>query len=229
MQDVQYRVGLTPGVRGVEAFFSPPVAPPHAEVSVGLQTGWPTALPDAELPDVTAEIDTTSRATQPGISASIPDWSREYKPFFAWMPSRSLLASVRAYQHWKASRRPWAVPLTKWAVLRHRFWSVVTGADIPLKCRIGGGLMLPHPNGIVIHPDVEIGPNCMILQQVTLGTTLKGFPRVGGQVDIGAGAKVLGPVQLGNHVRIGANALVLQDVPAGATMVAPRAQILRGR
>ncbi len=61
-------------------------------------------------------------------------------------------------------------------MLRHRFWSVVTGADIPLGCRIGGGLLLPHPNGVVIHPDAAIGPNCLIFQQVTLGVTCGGAP-----------------------------------------------------
>ncbi|MES2888270.1 MAG: serine acetyltransferase [Pseudomonadota bacterium] len=228
MQEVPCRVGLTPGALADEAFFPSPLAAPPADATGGTLTDWPTASPLAQTPSVTlVETDLAFQAAgQSGISASIPDWSREHKPFFAWMPSRSLLASVRAYQHWKSSRLPWALPLKRWAVLRHRFWSVVTGADIPLKCRIGGGLMLPHPNGIVIHPDVEIGPNCMILQQVTLGTTAKGFPRVGGQVDIGAGAKVLGPVHVGNHARIGANALVLRDVPAGATMVAPQAQVL---
>jgi hypothetical protein len=84
-----------------------------------------------------------------GISATEPDWSREAKPMFAWVPSRSLLASIRAYQRVVASRNPWHVLLRKVAVLRHRFWSVVTGADIPLGCRIGGGLLLPHPNGVV--------------------------------------------------------------------------------
>ena len=59
--------------------------------------------------------------------------------------------------------------LCKILVIRHRFWSVVTGADIPLNCQIGGGLLIPHPNGIVIHPDAKIGVNCLIFQQVTLG------------------------------------------------------------
>ncbi len=162
----------------------------------------------------------------PGISATQPDWLRERKPFFAWMPSRSLLASLRAYERWRHSRWPWAFFFKKWAVLRHRFWSAVTGADIPLGSKIGGGLLLPHPNGIVIHPDAEIGPNCLILQQVTVGATGRGVPRLGGHVDIGAGAKLLGPIEVGDHARIGANALVIRDVPAGATVVAPPAEIL---
>ena len=142
------------------------------------------------------------------VSATEPDWSREAKGFLAWDPGRSLLASIRAYQHGGPIRR-------KWAVLRHRFWSAVSGADIPLTTRIGGGLLIPHPNGIVIHSDAVIGPNCLIFQQVTVGAREGGgVPQLAGHVDIGAGAKVLGAIRIGEHARIGANAVVLHDVPA---------------
>lgn len=153
------------------------------------------------------------------VSATEPDWSREAKPFWSWMPSRSLLASLRDHERASASRTPWAALRRKWAVLRHRFWSAVTGADIPLGCRIGGGLLLPHPNGVVIHCDAVIGPNCLIFQQVTLGAGGTGVPTLGGHVDVGAGAKVLGRIHVGDHALIGANAVVLKDVPARATAV----------
>jgi serine O-acetyltransferase len=156
---------------------------------------------------------------RPPVSSTVPDWSREAKPLLAWMPSRSLLASIRAHQRASASRAPWAFMLRKWAALRHAFWSVVTGADIPVNCRLGGGLLLPHPNGVVIHPDAQIGPNCLIFQQVTIGAAHDGVPCIAGHVDIGAGAKVLGPITVGEHVCIGANSVVLNDVPAGATVV----------
>lgn len=162
------------------------------------------------------------------VSVEIPDWSREYKTFFSWMPSRSLLASIRAYQrHAKSSNILSRVILKKVSVFRHRFWSVVTGADIPLNCKIGGGLLLPHPNGIVIHPDVHIGPNCLIFQQVTIGTRSSHCPPViGGHVDIGAGAKILGNLSIGDHVCIGANAVVLKDIPAGKSAVGIPAVII---
>ena len=161
-----------------------------------------------------------------GISATVPDWSREAKPFFAWMPSRSLLASIRSHARHSNSRNPWKKLLRLNAVLRHRFWSVVTGADIPLGSKIGGGLYLPHPNGVVIHPQAEIGPNCLIFQQVTVGMANGGLPSLGGHVDVGAGAKVLGAVHVGNHARIGANAVVLEDVPAAAVSVGVPARII---
>jgi serine O-acetyltransferase len=155
------------------------------------------------------------------VSAEIPDWSREKKGFFLWDPSRSLLASIRSYQRHAGSRNPLRSLIKKYAVLRHRFWSVVTGADIPINCSIGGGLVLPHPNGIVIHAGATIGPNCMIFQQVTIGVTSSGIrpPIIGGHVDIGAGAKILGSVIIGKHARIGAYALIMQDVAVGKTAI----------
>ena len=92
----------------------------------------------------------------------------------------------------------------------------------------GGGLVLPHPTGIVIHPDTKIGPNCMIFQNVTLGSNRKpGVPSIGGHVDIGPGAKILGPIKIGDHAVIGANAVVLSDVPAGAVVGGIPARILK--
>lgn len=160
-------------------------------------------------------------------SASIADLSREAKAFWAWRPSRSLLASIRAYERLEGSNRLIDVALRRWVVLRHRFWSVVTGADIPLGCRLGGGLVLPHPNGIVIHTDAIVGPNCLFLQQVTLAWGPNGTPTLGGHVDVGAGAKIIGGVTIGDHARVGANAVVLIDVPPGATAVGVPARIVR--
>jgi serine O-acetyltransferase len=65
----------------------------------------------------------------------------------------------------------------------------------------------------VIHPEAEIGKNCILFQQVTIGARGSGNPKIEGHVDIGAGAKILGAVTVGRHAKIGANA-VLRDVPA---------------
>lgn len=159
------------------------------------------------------------------ISSTDPDWSREYYRPFSWAPSRALLRSIRSYQKAPAGLR--GALTRKLAVLRHRFWSIVTGADVPLNARLGGGLVMPHPNGIVVHPAASIGPNSLIFQQVTLGSKSGGVPRIGGHVEIGAGAKIIGAVTIGDHVRIGANAVVLQDVPSGAIAVGNPARIIR--
>jgi serine O-acetyltransferase len=174
--------------------------------------------------EVTATPSTRATSAQT-ISATEPDWSREYKPALAWDPGKSLLASLRSYNRWRSSRNPIARVMRIAAILRHRFWSAVTGAEIPLDARIGGGLLIPHPNGVVIHSAAVVGPNCLIFQQVTLGMGPTRAPIIGGHVDIGAGAKVLGDISVGDHVRIGANAVVLIDVPSNSTAVGIPARI----
>jgi serine O-acetyltransferase len=168
---------------------------------------------------------TASRVAQ-GVSASVPDWSREAKRRFTWSPGKSLLSSIRSYQRARNSTHLLAFVVGRIAVIRHIFWSAVSGADIPLNCRIGGGLAIPHPNGVVIHPNSTIGPNCLIFQQVTIGMSHGGVPQIGGHVDIGAGAKLLGPIRVGDHARIGANAVVMCDVPPGSTAVGIPARII---
>ena len=173
-----------------------------------------------------AESKPASSGSSSTPSAAEPDWSREAKTFWAWDPGRSLLASLRAHQQHAGKTAPWRVVLRRVAVVRHRFWSIVTGADIPLGTRIGGGLLIPHPNGIVVHSDATLGFNCLLFQQVTLGGGDHGAPVIGGRVDVGAGAKILGAVTIGDHALIGANAVVIDDVPAGCTAVGIPARTL---
>lgn len=171
-------------------------------------------------------IERTEQCSQE-VSASKPDWSREQVRRF-WDPSRQLLRSIRRYQRFANRRGAVSWICCKWSVLDWRFWSVVTGAEIHLTTTLGGGLLLPHPNGIVVHPDVKIGVNCLLFQQVTLGTggRREGVPRLGGHVDVGAGAKILGGITIGDHASIGANAVVLNDVPPGAVAVGVPARII---
>jgi serine O-acetyltransferase len=160
------------------------------------------------------------------VSAEVPNWSLE-KPRRFWDPGRRLLRSIRLYQYWRTRRGLVSACLCKLLVLNHRFWSVITGADIPLNCSLGGGLLLPHPNGVVIHPDAKIGVNCLIFQQVTIGSRGKhGVPIIAGHVEIGAGAKILGPVRVGAHAKIGANAVVSTDVPSKAIAIGVPARII---
>src|SRR6478736_5448602 len=129
------------------------------------------------------------------VSATIPDMERERVAFSEWNPSRRLLRAIRLYQRARELGGVRGAMLARWAVAEHRFWSVAASADIPINCQLGGGLLLPHPVGIVVHPDAVIGPNCLIFQNVTIGNGDKsGLPVIGGHVDIGAGAKILGPV-----------------------------------
>jgi len=172
-------------------------------------------------------------STAPGefagiASATIPDWSREQVDWKRWNPPGRLLRTVRDYQRWRHRMGPVGRLIGVVCTFRHRFWSIVTSADIPLNAKnLGGGLVLMHASGIVIHEESSLGPNCMVFQQVTIGTRggHPGAPRIGGHVDIGAGAKILGPVVIGDHAQIGANAVVINDVPAFAVAVGVPARV----
>jgi len=159
-------------------------------------------------------------------SATHADFSREQCGLFTWNPGRQLLRTIRSYQRIRTWPKPLRGICSPVMVLLHRFWSMASGADIPLNSLIGGGLLIPHPNGVVIHPYAQIGPNCLFFQQVTIGEQAGGIPEIGGHVDVGAGAKILGAVKIGDHARIGANAVVLRDVPPGATAIGIPARIL---
>ena len=142
--------------------------------------------------------------------------------------SYRLLASIEAYQYRRARRGPWHRMMRKVARMRHLFWSIITQSDIAPQANLGRGLMLPHPNGVVIHEDAVIGDDCMIMQQVTIGMIGTGqVPRIGNGVYIGAGAKIIGKVEVGDGARIGANAVVVDDVPAGCTAVGVRARVIK--
>jgi len=109
----------------------------------------------------------------------------------------------------------------------------LTGADISCSAEIGEGLALPHSGGVVIGGLCVIGRNCVIYQQVTLGyrgdhDRSDGQPHVGNDVMVGAGAKILGPVKIGDGAVVGANAVVVSDVPAGALAVGIPAQVKEG-
>lgn len=153
------------------------------------------------------------------------DITRE-KPRYLWDPSRRLLGAIRRYQRLKKRDTFFSSMLSKAIVVEHIFWSVITGADIPLNCQLGEGLLLPHPNGVVIGPRAVVGKDCLIFQQVTLGSRGEGAPVIGDHVDIGAGAKILGSITIGNDVKIGANSVVIKDVPSGKTVVGIPAKIV---
>ncbi len=105
-----------------------------------------------------------------------------------------------------------------------------TGIEIHPGAKIGKGLFIDHGMGVVIGETAEVGDNVTIYHGVTLGGTGKDkgkrHPTVKDNVIIGAGAKVLGPIIIGNNVKIGANSVVLKDVPDNATAVGIPAKLI---
>lgn len=98
-----------------------------------------------------------------------------------------------------------------------------TGVEIHPGAQIGRRFFIDHGMGVVIGETAEIGDDCTLYHGVTLGGTSwkagKRHPTLGNGVVIGAGAKVLGPLQIGEQARIGSNSVVVRDVPAGVTVV----------
>jgi serine O-acetyltransferase len=138
-----------------------------------------------------------------------------------------------------------------WAILSHRaahllralrlpvlpriiqaFARFLTGVDIHPGAIIGPGIFIDHGMGTVIGETAELGAGVTLFQQVTLGgrggkEAGKRHPTLGDGVMVGAGAKILGPILIGDRARIGANAVVLADVPADATAVGIPARVIR--
>ncbi|WCP71912.1 serine O-acetyltransferase [Sphingomonas hankookensis] len=103
------------------------------------------------------------------------------------------------------------------------------GSEIAQIARIGPGCYIPHPYAVVLG-DCTLGRNVVILQSVTIGKrgdSAAHGPRIGDEVEIGAGAILLGAITIGDGARIGANSLVLIDVPAGAIAMGSPARIVQ--
>jgi serine O-acetyltransferase len=133
---------------------------------------------------------------------------------------------------WRDSPRPLRVPLKLAYFVAQKFVESTTGIQIPAATNIGKGLYIGHFGMIVVHPEATIGENCDLSHGVTIGVRggpRPGVPRIGNNVYLGTGAKVLGPVTIGDGAQVGANAVVLSDVPAGATAVGVPARIVSPR
>lgn len=107
----------------------------------------------------------------------------------------------------------------------------LTGIEIHPGATIGKGFFIDHGMGVVIGETTEIGNNCTVYQGVTLGGTGKDVgkrhPTLGDNVMVGAGAKILGPVHIGNNSKIAANAVVLHEVSENSTAVGIPAKVVR--
>ncbi|HMO34539.1 MAG TPA: serine O-acetyltransferase, partial [Gemmatales bacterium] len=95
--------------------------------------------------------------------------------------------------------------------------------------QFGPGLVLIHATGIVINGTVQGGNNIHLEHQVTIGAERRQAPVLGSDIFVGAGAKLLGSIHIGDGARIGANAVVVKDVPPHTTVVGIPAQVIRTR
>jgi serine acetyltransferase len=140
---------------------------------------------------------------------------------------------------YRLSHRLWVAGHHVTAELLWRLNFFLTGADIHPGAEIGGGLRLTHTTGIVIGRDVKIGSNVTLLHGVTMGGSARGwfdgvfkdgFPEIGDDTEIMAGACILGPIKVGKGCFIGANAVLARDLPDGEAYTPGRElKELRGR
>jgi serine O-acetyltransferase len=129
----------------------------------------------------------------------------------------------------KIVRAPWTIVY----VILHKLAEIFCGISIGSTAQIGRRLSIEHHGCIVIHGNSIIGDDCLIRHGVTLGNTGYddpfGAPTLGHRVQIGAGAKLLGRITIGDDAVIGANAVVIRDVPAGAAVGGVPARLLSTR
>jgi serine O-acetyltransferase len=133
----------------------------------------------------------------------------------------------------------WGHRVSRWLWHRHarllarlsaELTRILTGVDIHPAAALGPGLFIDHATGVVIGQTAEVGTDVTIYHGVTLGGTStetgKRHPTVGDRVIIGAGAKILGPIVIGDDSRIGANAVVVKPVPPGSVVVGVPGQVI---
>lgn len=137
-------------------------------------------------------------------------------------------SAVIAYRLSQAMR---ARGLSALGALVSRLNQLTNGCLIGRHAEFEGGFVLMHPHGVVINGGVKGGRNVVIESGVVVGAARNGLPvevpQLGDDVFIGAGAKVLGGVRVGNNVRIGANAVVVKDVPDDVTVVGVPARVIK--
>lgn len=147
-------------------------------------------------------------------------------------PQRITLVVLRAGQALHGRSGVAAFVLRRIVAVARAVWiEGIIGSEIPSMVRIGPGLRLPHAGrGIVIHPSVSIGSGCTLYHQTALGVRDGGRgPLIGDDVEIGAGAKILGPVTVADGTRVGANAVLVSDTEAGGSYVGIPARRIEGR
>jgi serine O-acetyltransferase len=190
----------------------------HADVDAGLliQT-FQDALAGQE------SLSAIFRADLSAVMDRDPACSRFLEPLLYFKGFHALATHRFAHELWRQGRRDFAFYLQSQS-------SRIFAVDIHPAARIGRGLMLDHATGIVVGETASVGDNCSFLHAVTLGGSGKQtgdrHPKIGAGVLIGAGAKVLGNVHVGNYSRIAAGSVVLQDVPPQRTVAGVPARVV---
>lgn len=182
----------------------------HADLDAGLINQLFHSVIDA-----TPELGRTFRADLAAVYDRDPACTRYLEPLLYFKGFHALVTHRFSHELWRSGRRDFALYLQSQA-------SRIFAVDIHPAARIGVGIMFDHGTGIVVGETASIGDYCSLLHNVTLGGTGKEsgdrHPKIGANVMIGAGAKVLGNIRVGDCSRIAAGSVVLADVPPKTTV-----------
>lgn len=177
-----------------------------------------------------------SGGIRPGSTSSRGLWETVREDWIAhgrdWTKPGFRAVAIHRFGVWrmrigpKAIRAPFSVAyLAMYRRVRNHY-----GIDLPESVRLGRRVIIEHCGAIVIHGAASIGDDCILRQGVTIGMRSTDrsneAPQLGARVDVGAGAKILGKVRIGDDAQIGANAVVLGDVPSGAVAAGIPARII---
>jgi len=190
----------------------------HTDVDAGL-----IAQTFQQVLEEQPEIGQMMRADLAAVYDRDPACTRYIDPILYFKGFHALVTHRFAHALWRAGRHDFAYYLQSQS-------SRMFGVDIHPNARFGKGIMLDHATGLVVGETAVVGDNCSFLHAVTLGGSGKEtgdrHPKIGNNVMIGAGAKVLGNINVGNCSRIAAGSVVLQDVPNNTTVAGVPARVV---
>ena len=178
-------------------------------------------------------LNSTDGHPPPGLWAQIKeDWIAHDRD---WTRPGFRAVAVYRFGVWRMTVRPRLLRLPLSLLYRslYRHCRNHYGIELPYTAKLGRRVVIEHQSGIIVHGSCEIGDDCILRQGVTLGNKSpqcpQDAPKLGRRVNVGAGAKILGLITVGDGAIVGANAVVVHDVPEGATAVGIPAQVVRVR
>jgi serine O-acetyltransferase len=190
----------------------------HSDVDAGL-----IAETFAQVLDTHPELGRAFRADLAAVHDRDPACRRYIEPLLYFKGFHALVTHRFAHALLSHGRRDFALYLQSQS-------SRIFAVDINPAARMGVGIMLDHGTGIVIGETAVVGDNCSILQNVTLGGTGKEtgdrHPKIGDNVLLSVGAKVLGNIRVGNCSRVAAGSVVLKEVPPNTTVAGVPAKVV---
>lgn len=179
---------------------------------------------------MTTEVQSTAKQTELSLWEQIKeDWIAHGRD---WTKPGFRAVAVCRFGAWRMKIQPKLLraPLSILYRALYRHVRNVYGIELPYSVNLGRRVIIEHQGCIVIHGNCTIGDDCVIRQGVTIGNRYLDrpleAPQLGARVNVGAGAKILGKLVIGDDVNIGANAVVLTDIPAGKTAVGIPAKII---